>query len=95
LDDTDDSLVDPNGHGPRIWFQVVPEGKVVKNRVHFDLDASGGRETPLAARKERVAAAAERLIALGATRLRILEQEGLDHYGKVMQDPEGNEFCIH
>jgi hypothetical protein len=43
-DVTDDaeSIVDPSGQGPRIWFQQVPEAKVVKNRLHLDLDASGG-----------------------------------------------------
>jgi catechol 2,3-dioxygenase-like lactoylglutathione lyase family enzyme len=95
LDDGNDSLVDPEGVGPRIWFQVVPEPKTVKNRVHFDLDAGGGRGVPLVTRRERVVAEADRLVAQGATRLRVLEQEGLDHYGEVLQDPEGNEFCVH
>ncbi|MEP6761342.1 MAG: VOC family protein [Sporichthyaceae bacterium] len=95
LDDGDDSLVDPDGAGPRIWFQKVPEGKVVKNRLHLDLDASGGRTVPIAIRTERVIAMANRLIDAGATRVRVLSEEGLDHYGEVMQDPEGNEFCVH
>jgi hypothetical protein len=90
-----DSLIDPDGVGPRIWFQKVPETKTVKNRLHLDLDASGGRSVPLAARKERVIAEVERLIDAGATRLRILEQDGVDHFAVVMQDPEGNEFCVH
>jgi hypothetical protein len=93
--DAGDSLVDPDGTGPRIWFQKVPEAKVVKNRLHLDLDASGGREVPLETRKQRVVAEAERLADAGATELRVLEQEGIDHYAVVMQDPEGNEFCIH
>ena len=42
-----DSIADPNGEGPRIWFQVVPEQKSIKNRLHIDLHASGGRDTPL------------------------------------------------
>lgn len=95
LDDGDDSLVDPDGAGPRIWFQKVPEGKVGKNRLHLDLDASGGRTVPIDIRTERVIAMADRLIAAGATRVRVLSEEGLDHYGEVMNDPEGNEFCIH
>ena len=53
LDDRYDSIVDPDGVGPRFWFQVVPEGKVVKNRVHLDLDASGGRTVPLETRRVR------------------------------------------
>ena len=95
LDDGDDSLVDPDGAGPRIWFQKVPEGKVGKNRLHLDLDASGGRTVPIGLRTERVIAMANRLIDAGATRVRVLSEEGLDHYGEVMQDPEGNEFCVH
>jgi hypothetical protein len=95
LDDGDDTLEDPDGAGPRIWFQKVPEGKVVKNRLHLDLDASGGRKVPIDTRKERVIAMADRLVAAGATRVRVLSEEGLDHYGEVMNDPEGNEFCIH
>ena len=91
----EDRLVDPEGRGPKIWFQQVPEGKVVKNRLHLDLDASGGRTVPIETRRERVTAMADRLIAAGATRVRVLEEEGLDHYGEVMNDPEGNEFCIH
>lgn len=93
--DASDSLVDPAGQGPRIWFQKVPEAKVVKNRLHLDLDAGGGRGVPLQTRKERVTAEVQRLVGAGATALRVLEQEGMDHYAVVMQDPEGNEFCIH
>ena len=95
LDDGNDRLIDPEGRGPRIWFQQVPEGKVVKNRLHLDLTVSGGRECPLETRKERVDAEAGRLVREGATILRVLEEEGLDHYAVAMQDPEGNEFCIN
>ncbi len=90
-----DAIVDPDGVRPRIWFQPVPEGKVVKNRLHLDLGVSGGRQVPLATRRRRVDAEAKRLLAAGATRLRVLSQEGVDHYGVVMADPEGNEFCLH
>jgi len=92
--DASDSIIDPNGVGPRIWFQVVPEAKTVKNRVHLDLKISGGRAVPLPERRERIEAEASRLEALGATRWRVNSAEGLDHYGVVMQDPEGNEFCV-
>ena len=95
LVDSGDSIVDPDGVGPSIWFQVVPEGKVVKNRVHLDLDVSGGRAVPLDLRRQRVLSEADRLIGAGATRLRVLEQEGLDHFAVVLQDPEGNEFRLH
>ena len=33
-------LVEPAGSGPRLWFQLVPEHKRVKNRVHLDLRAT-------------------------------------------------------
>ena len=90
-----DRISDPSGAGPRIWFQVVPEPKTVKNRIHLDVFASGGRAVPIARRKQRVDAEARRLISLGATMIRVLEEEGLDHYGMAMKDPEGNEFDIN
>jgi catechol 2,3-dioxygenase-like lactoylglutathione lyase family enzyme len=95
VEDGYDSVVDPDGVGPRIWFQPVPEPKVVKNRVHLDLGVGGGRQVPLATRRARVDAEAERLTAAGATRLRVLEGEAIGHYAVVMADPEGNEFCLH
>jgi catechol 2,3-dioxygenase-like lactoylglutathione lyase family enzyme len=95
VEDGYDSIVDPDGVGPRVWFQPVPEAKVVKNRVHLDLDVGGGRTAPLAERRRRVDAEADRLVAAGATRFRVLSEEGVDHYGVVLQDPEGNEFCLH
>ncbi|QPZ38178.1 VOC family protein [Paramicrobacterium chengjingii] len=90
-----DSIVDPAGQGPRIWFQIVPEKKSLKNRLHLDINASGGRSIPLPTRKQRVDDEAERLTKLGATATRVLETEGLDHYAIAMRDPEGNEFDIN
>jgi hypothetical protein len=90
-----DSIADPKGEGPRIWFQVVPETKSIKNRIHIDLHASGGRDTPLETRRELVEAEAVRLVALGGTRQRANVEEGLDHYAVAMLDPEGNEFDIN
>ena len=81
--------------GPRIWFQIVPEKKLIKNRIHIDVNASGGRGSSLDTRRERVEAEASRLVSLGATRLRAIVTEGLDHYGVAMADPEGNESDIH
>ncbi len=91
----EDRIVDPEGRGPRIWFQVVPERKTVKNRLHIDVTVSGGRAAPFEMRKQRVDAEAERLAALGATVVRVLSEEGIDHYGVAMTDPEGNEFDIN
>ncbi len=90
--DSRSAIVDPDGHGPRIYFQRVPESKVVKNRVHLDVGVSGGLSTPLEERRRLVGAAAERVVGLGATRLRAVEENG--EYHVAMQDPEGNEFDI-
>lgn len=92
--DCTDRLVDPLGAGPDIWFQIVPERKTVKNRLHLDLRVSGGRSFPLETRRERVDAKVDSLVALGATKVRVLPDEGLDHYAVLMNDPEGNEFCV-
>jgi hypothetical protein len=91
----EDRIVDPDGAGPSIWFQVVPEGKTIKNRLHLDIRASGGRAVPIETRRQRVDAEASRLSDLGATIARVLYTEGLDHYGVAMRDPEGNEFDIN
>ncbi|MET9623949.1 MULTISPECIES: VOC family protein [unclassified Streptomyces] len=90
-----ESIVDPKGIGPRVWFQHVPEPKTVKNRLHLDLKVGGGREVPLAVRRERVDGEVARLTALGASILYTMDEpDGMDYYAVVLQDPEGNEFCI-
>ncbi len=86
------ALVDPDGNGPRIFIQKVPERKTAKNRVHLDLRIGGAPEAPLATRKELILAEADRLEALGATRIGPIEER--DSYHIVMRDPEGNEFCV-
>ncbi len=86
------AIVDPEGRGPRIYFQQVPEPKVVKNRVHLDVNVGGGPGISTDERRTRVDAAIERLCDLGATKLRPYEENG--EYWVVMQDPEGNEFCL-
>ncbi|MGW2324313.1 VOC family protein [Streptomyces sp. NPDC001700] len=87
------ALVDPEGAGPRLFFQRVPEGKRAKNRVHLDVRAAPGLEGD--ARMAALEAEAERLIAHGATRLERHDPApplGTGHI--VMADPEGNEFCL-
>jgi Glyoxalase-like domain len=94
-DEWDDGayLADPHGVGPSISFLKVPEPKVVKNRLHVDVHAGGGRQEPLDARWSRVTATIERLIIAGATAIRVEPVDGPpDHM--VMADPEGNEFCV-
>jgi predicted enzyme related to lactoylglutathione lyase len=66
-----------------VLFIRVPEGKTVKNRVHLDVSS-----TDLTRDQE-----VERLSAIGAT----VYDDRRTPEGKgwvVMQDPEGNEFCV-
>jgi hypothetical protein len=44
-------------------------------------------------RRANVAAAVERAVAAGATRLKDYDEAG--QHWVVLQDPEGNEFCLH
>ena len=83
---------DPAGLGPRVFFQRVPEGKVVKNRVHLDINVGGGRAVPLEERRQRIDAEAKRLITLGVKIFRAFEQQG--EYWVTMLDPEGDEFDL-
>ncbi len=86
------AALDPDGTGPRLFFQRVPEGKVAKNRVHLDVRAAPGLEGDqrMAALEEE----AERLTGLGATRVERHEPGGMSAGHIVMQDPEGNELCL-
>ncbi|MDX6744116.1 VOC family protein [Actinocorallia sp. A-T 12471] len=87
------AIEDPEGAGPRLFFQRVPEDKVVKNRVHLDVRAAPGLQG--AERMAALEAECDRLIALGAKRLR--REEPAPPFGAghiVMLDPEGNEFCL-
>ncbi|WP_069166857.1 VOC family protein [Nocardia altamirensis] len=86
------ACVDPTGVGPRLFFQRVPEGKVVKNRVHLDVRVGTGLVGD-----ERLAtleAECARLVELGAVRFQLLAADGINESCIVMQDVEGNEFCL-
>ncbi|MET9230488.1 VOC family protein [Lentzea sp. NPDC003310] len=72
------AIIDPEGKGPRFFFQRVPEGKTAKNRLHLDVNA--GLE------------AVDRLVSLGATKVQ--EFNDAKGHWVVMLDPEGNEFCV-
>jgi hypothetical protein len=79
-------LTDPAGEGPTLLFMTVPESKTVKNRMHLDLVPDMTLEAEVA-----------RLVAAGATELRTLQDpEGYEEpwIWTVLQDPEGNEFCV-
>ena len=86
------AVVDPDGLRPRLFFQRVPEAKTVKNRLHLDVRVGVGLTGD-----ERVAALeaeAARLETLGARRLRLLPADEENEACLVMQDVEGNEFCL-
>jgi len=76
------AIVDPEGRGPRVFLQKVPEGKTAKNRVHLDVNVG----------KDAMHAKAEELVALGATH--VAEHEEPAGHWITMLDPEGNEFCL-
>lgn len=86
------AIIDPDGVRPRIFFQKVPEPKAAKNRLHIDVNASGGTRD-LAEKKRLVGAAVDRFKALGATDHRGPMERG-EEYWVRMNDPEGNEFCV-
>jgi catechol 2,3-dioxygenase-like lactoylglutathione lyase family enzyme len=67
---------------PTMFFAQVPEDKVAKNRIHFDVSPV---DVPQADEVERI-------LALGATRADI-GQTGEESW-TVLADPEGNEFCV-
>jgi len=61
--DDDEAFIGPSGGGNGLYFQRVPERKVVKNRVHLDLRPPGS-----------MAAEVERLRDAGATDHRFVEE---------------------
>ena len=76
------ALNSPDPGRPRVLFQLVPEAKTVKNRVHLDLHVGVER------REDEVA----RLVRLGATELHRGAQGPYEW--ATLADPEGNEFCV-
>jgi len=73
------SISTPLGE-PNFLFLKVPEAKSAKNRMHLDF-ASNDRDAEV-----------ERLVGLGATK--IADKDEWGHVWTVMQDVEGNEFCV-
>jgi predicted enzyme related to lactoylglutathione lyase len=75
-------LLVPDGGatGMPLGLQPVPEPRVAKNRVHIDFEAA-----------DRPAEVA-RLVELGAALLR--EEKAGDNAWSVLEDPEGNCFCV-
>lgn len=79
------AAADPAGLGPRLLFHRVPEPKLGKNRLHLDVRTG-------AADRVGIEAETARLVARGAVHLRtVVDESGCF---AVLQDPEGNEFCV-
>jgi Glyoxalase-like domain len=81
IDDPEDDptvLIEAPGRLPRVFFQRVPEAKVLKHRVHLDL------------RCDDLAAEVARLVGLGAA----VHARRVGSDWVVLTDPEGNEFCL-
>lgn len=76
------SATGDHGSRPMITFVPVPDAKLVKNRVHLDVSPHGCDQD------EEL----ERLLGLGATRADV--GQGPDVRWVVLEDPEGNEFCL-
>jgi hypothetical protein len=86
------ACVDPSGVGPRLFFQRVPEGKIVKNKVHLDVRVGTGLVG--AERLAALQAECARLLPLGAALVDTLLGDEQNESCLVMQDIEGNEFCL-
>jgi predicted enzyme related to lactoylglutathione lyase len=71
---------DRDDEAPAWFFAKVPETRTVKNRVHVDLVA------------DDVESEIARLADLGAKR--VADKDEWGHKWTVLQDPEGNEFCV-
>ncbi len=74
-------LTGPSGAGPSLLFIRTPDEKVVKNRLHIDVNATDREQD----------AEVDRILGLGATRVGIGQGE---QSWVVLADPEGNEFCV-
>jgi len=80
MTDETNHMLKPTAVGPVIYFQEVPEPKSVKNRVHIDIATKDPKGDIF------------RLERLGAKVQQEVEEGG--HQWVVMNDPEGNEFCV-
>ena len=78
------AIAHPEGlqRAPRMLFQLVPEPKTVKNRMHLDVRIGTDDVEPTVAG----------LVARGATFLHNGRQG--PNTWVTLADPEGNEFCV-
>lgn len=95
---TDDDLAkrglaeDPTGRGPRLFFHHADSSKSGRNRIHLDINTVRGRKPT----REEFEAEKDRIVALGATVVRLVDQTWgpWPELYYQLQDPEGNEFCL-
>ena len=73
-------IFEKQGDGPRLYLQKVPEKKAAKTRVHLDVAV------------ENLDTAVARAVAFGAKKIQPFEEGGGGWV--VMEDPDGNEFCL-
>jgi len=86
---------DPEGKGPRLFFHHADGPKSGRNRIHLDVNVARDPDDPRT-HDEILEAEKDRLVALGATVTRTIDQRWGpwgEHYYQL-QDPEGNEFCL-
>ena len=86
------ALVPKGKTGNRVLFQRVPEPKTAKNRVHIDVPSGADRNTPKLEQMGIIEAKVAELVEAGGT-----AGESHSEFGAVwtvMQDPEGNAFCV-
>ncbi len=76
------AITSPDPDRPRVLFQLVPEGKTVKNRLHLDLRVGDAERDAVVAR----------LLERGASFLHHGAQGPFR--SSTLADPEGNEFCV-
>jgi predicted enzyme related to lactoylglutathione lyase len=83
---------DPEGVGPRLLFQHASGSKAGRNRLHLDIRATPGHRPT----REELEAEKDRLVALGAEVVRVVDQSWgpWPELYYQMRDPEGNEFCL-
>lgn len=86
---------DPEGKGPRFFFHHADGPKEGRNRLHLDINVARNPDDP-PSDHAALDAEKDRLVALGARVVRLVEQDWgpwPERYWQ-MQDPEGNEFCL-
>jgi 4a-hydroxytetrahydrobiopterin dehydratase len=76
----EDSLADPHGQGPAIWFQQMDAPRPQRNRIHIDISVPHGE----------AAGRIQQTLAAGGVLLSDAEAPAF----WVLADAEGNEVCI-